>query len=369
MTSVVEKAKNAVTDATSTVVETVKGFANASTWDKRSIQDLTGWTILVMGASDGVGWDAAKAFAEHNAHVIVHGRNEEKTAKAAEEIKKTAGPKAKVEYMLAELTDFKSIRAFAEEYKKRGYPLHVLLNNAAIQAPTGKRGNKTEEGFEITMGVNYFSLVYNTLLLLPILKSSHPSAPTSRIVFVTSLGSQLVNPPIIGASEPEGMGIDLIPWDDLKCEKRDDSDWWQYARSKLMNIMIAKAFAEHLRGTGIKSYVAHPGLSVTDHFGKADTDNKLSSRLVAGYANSPIGQTSEHGAIALEYACTDPGLEEKTGAYVGSSETGALNIFQAKEKWPNAPMANNPEACERLYKETIKIIADVTGEDWVSKAP
>ena len=41
---------------------------------------------------------------------------------------------------------------------------------------------------QITMGVNYFSLVYVTLLLLPVLKSSHPSAPTSRIVFVTSLG-------------------------------------------------------------------------------------------------------------------------------------------------------------------------------------
>ena len=43
----------------------------------------------------------------------------------------------------------RSMRAFAEEYKKRGWPLNVLLNNAAIQSPKGKRGTKTEDGFEV----------------------------------------------------------------------------------------------------------------------------------------------------------------------------------------------------------------------------
>lgn len=43
----------------------------------------------------------------------------------------------------------RSMRAFAEEYKKRGWPLNVLLNNAAIQSPKGKRGAKTEDGFEV----------------------------------------------------------------------------------------------------------------------------------------------------------------------------------------------------------------------------
>ena len=62
-------------------METVKKYWTAATWDKRSMRDLQGWTIVVIGATDGVGFDSAKSFAEHNAHTIVVGRNKEKTAK------------------------------------------------------------------------------------------------------------------------------------------------------------------------------------------------------------------------------------------------------------------------------------------------
>lgn len=92
-------------------------------------------------------------------------------------------------------------------------------------------------------------------------------------------------------------------------ETRDESDWWQYARSKIFNIMTCKELARRLDGSGVTSLVAHPGLAVTDHFGKSDSENKLSSKLVETYANSPIGQTSEGGAIPLEFACTAPELE------------------------------------------------------------
>ena len=62
-------------------------------------------------------------------------------------------------------------------------------------------------------------------------------------------------------------------------------------------------------GTGVTSLVAHPGLAVTDHFGKSDSENKLSSKLIETYANSPIGQSAEGGAIPLEFACTAAELE------------------------------------------------------------
>lgn len=64
-----------------------------------------------------------------------------------------------------------------------------------------------------------------------------------------------------------------------------------------------------MEGTGVTSLVAHPGLAVTDHFGKSDSENKLSSKLIETYANSPIGQSSEGGAIPLEFACTAAELE------------------------------------------------------------
>ena len=90
---------------------------------------------------------------------------------------------------------------------------HMLL----LQAPKGQRGAKTVDGFEITVGINYYGPLYLTELLIPIMRrSSAPKTITKRIVWVTSLGSQLVNPPIIG--EGSGWpGISLVPWDDLKC--------------------------------------------------------------------------------------------------------------------------------------------------------
>ena len=94
-----------------------------------------------------------------------------------------------------------------------------------------------------------------------------------------------------------------------RAEHKDESDWWLYSRSKIYNIMTCKEMARRLEGTGITSLVAHPGLSVTDHFGKSDSENKLSSKLIETYANSPIGQSSEGGAIPLEFACTAEQLE------------------------------------------------------------
>lgn len=73
--------------------------------------------------------------------------------------------------------------------------------------------------------------------------------------------------------------------------------------------MTCKEMARRLQGTGITVLVAHPGLAVTDHFGKSDSENKWSSKLIETYANSPIGQTAEGGAIPLEFACTAEQLE------------------------------------------------------------
>lgn len=73
--------------------------------------------------------------------------------------------------------------------------------------------------------------------------------------------------------------------------------------------MTCKEMARRLEGSGITVLVAHPGLAVTDHFGKSDSENKLSSKLIETYANSPIGQSAEGGAIPLEFACTAEQLE------------------------------------------------------------
>ena len=114
------------------IMEAIKEAWKSITWTKKNIQDLHGLTIMVTGATDGVGFECARAYAEHGAHVIVHGRNKEKGdecalivhllicrtfstiaaisrvacfgRRAVAEIKKTASQNAKVELMLCDLS-------------------------------------------------------------------------------------------------------------------------------------------------------------------------------------------------------------------------------------------------------------------------
>eukprot|EP00775_Hariotina_reticulata_P005452 gene5452-5686_t len=342
------------------VVFTLKNYWSAATWTEKDISDLSGKTIMVTGATDGVGFEAARAFATHGARVIIHGRNREKAERVVADLKRYAAPQAELHIMIADMTDFRELKAMADDYKSRGWPLHVLLNNAGIQAPHGLRGQKTPGGFEVTMSSNFFGPLYLTYQLLDVLKASAPS----RLVWVNSVGSQLVNPPYLGGNS-WFPGIDWViwpgmNWDDLKGATYPDSDWWQYSRTKLMNLMVGKEMARRLAKNGVEVFVAHPGLTRTDHFGKADTDAKWSSAGVEAFANSFWGTEAKMGAIPLMYASTEPRLWGRSGAYIGSPELGLVNYFQAKEiRRPNAPLARDAWACRRLLDASLVILKEL----------
>ena len=89
------------------VTDTLKEFTKSFTWTKKDLPDLEGVTILVTGATDGVGFESARAFAEKGAHVVLHGRDKSKGDEAVAEIQKTASPKAKLELILGDLSDFR----------------------------------------------------------------------------------------------------------------------------------------------------------------------------------------------------------------------------------------------------------------------
>lgn len=154
-----------------------------------------------------------------------------------------------------------------------------------------------------------------------------------------------------------------MSWDDLRGENYPTSDWWQYSRTKLMDLMAAKEMARRLAGTGIEVFCAHPGLTRTDHFGKADVDAKWSSRGVEAFANSFWGTDAHTGALPLMFACTEPRLKGRTGAYIGSPELGPVNYFQTGEiRRPNAPLARDPWACRRLMDASLLILKEVDPE-------
>jgi hypothetical protein len=85
-------------------------------------------------------------------------------------------------YMHVDLASLKSVRAFAEAFLARGLPLHCLINNAGLGLPHEAH---TEDGFETTIGVNFYSHLLLTHLLLPQLKHSTPSRQAGRAAVQT----------------------------------------------------------------------------------------------------------------------------------------------------------------------------------------
>ena len=85
--------------------------------------------VLITGGTDGIGKVTALELAKHGAHVIVVGRNPQKTENTVREIRRASGNE-KVDYLLADLSEQNEVRRIAAEYRRRYDRLHVLINNA-----------------------------------------------------------------------------------------------------------------------------------------------------------------------------------------------------------------------------------------------
>ena len=134
-------------------------------------------TAVVTGANSGIGLVTAMELAVRGFNVIMVCRNLEKARLSAEIIKQETG--ADVNIMQADLASFASIRTFAKSYLERYDRLDILINNAGLFSDSRQQ---TEDGFELTMGVNYLGPYLLTRLLLPALFT----AEKSRIINIVS---------------------------------------------------------------------------------------------------------------------------------------------------------------------------------------
>jgi NAD(P)-dependent dehydrogenase (short-subunit alcohol dehydrogenase family) len=277
--------------------------------------DMTGKTVLVTGATNGIGLETAKGLAALGAHVLLHGRSAERGAAAIAEIKKSV-PAAKVEFVKADLASLAGVRGLAEEVLRRAPKLDVLVNNAGGIFTTR---TVTADGFETTLAVNHLAPFYLTHLLLDRIKASAPA----RIVTVAS-------------SAHQGQHIDF---DDLNTEKR-----WPpggpYGRSKLANILFARALAKRLAGTGVTSNSLHPGAVRTGFAKDATGIVKVAMALLRPFFISP-----EAGALTSIYLASSPEVEGVTGGY-----------FARCQKTTPTAAAQDDAAAERLWDVSAKMV-------------
>ena len=247
-------------------------------------------TIFITGATDGIGKLAAIELAKQKAHLLIHGRNENKVATVVGEIKKANNDH--VEGFVADLSSLEEVRNLAHEVLNRHDKIDVLINNAGAGS-ADKRYSK--DGIELRFAVNYLAPFLLTNLLIPALKNAAPS----RIVNVSSAGQAPIN------------------FDDIMLEKNFNGVT-AYRQSKLALIMFTIDLAEKLKHENISVNTLHPG-------------TYLDTNMVRNSGVTPWGKP-ETGADAEVYLAISPALENVTGKYFDVNTEAKANTQAYDEK-------------------------------------
>src|SRR5918993_1129130 len=240
-----------------------------------TMRDAPEATILVTGATDGLGKRVASALARRGATVLLHGRSPERFEATLEELRGQTGSQNVGSYM-ADLSSLGAVRDLADRILSEYDRLDVLVNNAGIIVQERK---ESEDGYELTFAVNYLSHFLLTSLLLPLLKGS---APARVVINVASAGQS------------------PIDFDDPMLERGYEA-MRAYSQSKLAQVTFTFELVERLSGTGVSVNALHPA-SLMDTKMVQDT---------FGYTMSTV----EEGSEAVVRLAVSSELEGVTGRY------------------------------------------------------
>lgn len=273
-------------------------------------QSLSGKTIMVTGATAGIGEVTALELARKGATVILVSRNPEKCAAIAERIQQETG-NHKIDYFSADLSSQTQIRQMVDQFRSKYDRLDVLVNNAGGVFVTRKF---SVDGIETTFALNHLSYFLLTNLLLDTIKASAPA----RIVNVSS----------------NGHFDSALNFDDLQLE-RGYAPLKAYGRSKFANVLFTYELARCLDGLGVTANVLHPGLVQTDIAKSASWWLGLGWKLFLRFRK---GLTPEEGALTSIYLASSPHVEAITGKYFAkqkaiSSDPATYDEAVARRLW------------------------------------
>ena len=241
--------------------------------------DIADKTIVVTGASDGIGAVAARRLAVQGAEVVIVGRSADKLARVASDIKAESGREPVT--FTADFTSLDEVRKLAGDLLDRLPQIHVLANNAGGVWP---KRIETPDGHEQTFQVNHLAPFLLTALLRDRLAASAPS----RVINTASTAHR-------------GGRLDL---DDLDFARRRYSQMQVYGTTKLENILFTRELARRLAGTDITAVCLHPG-TVATGFAR----DSWWAPIVSNYPVKAFFKTPEQGADTLVWLATAPTSE------------------------------------------------------------
>jgi NAD(P)-dependent dehydrogenase (short-subunit alcohol dehydrogenase family) len=263
--------------------------------------------VLITGSTDGIGKEAAIALVNQGAHVIIHGRNQEKTKKTLEIIKKNTNSQ-KIDGVTADLGSVSQIKDMVNVLYERFDHLDVLINNAGVYRA---QRQITQNGLEETFAVNYVAPFYLSNLLIDLLKKSK----SGRIVNVVSQ-----------------VQSNQLDFNDLQFIK-GYTGVKAYARSKTCLIMSTYLLAEKLKNSNITVNCLHPGV--------------INTKLLDAAMGS-VGAPVSKGADTLIYAAIAPELKNKSGKY-----------FKNNKPEFSKEITYNKEIQEKLWHLTEELLKTI----------
>ena len=264
-------------------------------------------TVVLTGATSGIGLAAARLFAQDAGVLILHGRQPaEKTAVLLSDLRLTMRPDAQVHFVRADYRNLTEVDRLAREIAGLTNRIDLLINNAGCAGPS--RRTVLPNGNEVTFQVNYLAPVALTTMLLPLLSTSAPG----RIVNIAS------------ATHYSPPGLDL---EDLNLSGYRYSAYNAYANSKLALVAWSCWLARNRPSGQVEVVSMHPGVIAT----------KILREMVGGGGDPP-----EVGAAHVRYVAARHG---DNGAYYDKRRRAEPN-----------PEASDPVVQDALHARTSALL-------------
>ncbi|KAJ7079207.1 hypothetical protein C8R43DRAFT_940090 [Mycena crocata] len=280
--------------------------------------DLTGKTVIVVGANTGLGFEAAKHFATMNpGRLILACRNESKGQAALEKLQADTGYK-KTELWLIDLGDFESVKRFGDKFDRDGGRLDTLVMNAGISAQKYKA---TKDGWESSLQVNCIATPLVAIRLLPhLLRTAEQYSTVPRLVVVASEVHYwaTLSKSVLQSKTP----LALLGSRENCTDKYMSGS---YLVTKLLNVLFVRAFNARLGGAPLIIDSVNPGFCHSELM----RDVPGIQAFVGGLVQKAIAFPTEVGSRRLVWAAVGvpKNLEELRGGFVNACQVDEPSDF------------------------------------------
>jgi NAD(P)-dependent dehydrogenase (short-subunit alcohol dehydrogenase family) len=297
-------------------------------WTEADVPVQRGRTAVVTGANTGLGFETARVLAIRGAQVVLACRDLGQAKEAAARILSSRphpAPPAGVQAVRLDLASLAPVREAAEEIGSAYGPVDLLINNAGVMMTPYRR---TDDGFELQLGVNHLGHFALTGLLL----GQMLSRAGSRVITVSSNGHK----------------SGRIDFDDLQSQRRYRR-MAAYYQSKLANLMFTYELQRRLAGAQAQTQAlaAHPGKARTELTRYLPGWLRLEDLVI----EQPLGQSAAMGALATLRAAADPAA--RGGEYYGPGGRGELKGYPRLVA--STERARDVEAQQRLWQESERL--------------